>query len=170
MTASSPLILAAALDEAAQDWFEALRRTHYPVDRNRVPAHLTLFHSLPGKQERAIAEALKAACRGQAPMRLEVRGPWFLGQGVAYRIASPELQAFRAGLAEVFAPWLRSQDQAPFRPHVTIQNKADPDEARRLLEELHHAFEPFDILAEGVDAWRYCDGPWELAGRVRFEG
>lgn len=172
MSRTAPLILTAALDEAAQDWFEDLRRTHYPPERNRVPAHLTLFHSLPGKQERAVAEAVKAACRGRAPMTLQVRGPWFLGQGVAYRIASPELEleALRAELFAAFEPWLRPQDLAPFRPHVTIQNKADPAEARALLEELQHAFEPFEVAAEAVEVWRYHDGPWELAGRVPFAG
>ena len=170
MSRTAPLIVAAALDEAAQDWFEDLRRAHYPAERNRVPAHLTLFHSLPGKEEPAVAEVLKAACRPRAPMSLQVRAPWFLGQGVAYRIASTELEGFRAELVEAFEPWLRPQDLAPFRPHVTIQNKADPTEARALLEELQHAFEPFEVVAEGVEVWRYRDGPWELAGRVPFGG
>jgi len=168
MPGEPPLIVTAQLDEGAFDWFEDLRRRYYPTDRNRVPAHLTLFHALPGDQEPAVAEILKEACRRTRPMRLQVRGPWFLGQGVAYRIAAPELESLRKELAGSFAPWLAAQDRAPFRPHITIQNKADPAEARRLLEHLQLEFEPFDIRAEGLLVWRYHGGPWEPAARLPF--
>ena len=163
-----PLIITAALDEAAFAWFDDLRRAHFPAHRNQVPAHLTLFHALPGEHEAAIAETLKAAVKDRAPMRLEVRGPWSLGRGVAYRLASPGLEALRGALAEAFAPWLTPQDRAPFRPHITIQNKADPADARRLLERLQLEFEPFDIVAEGLLVWRYLGGPWEAVARLGF--
>ncbi|MBC7167927.1 2'-5' RNA ligase family protein [Phenylobacterium sp.] len=163
-----PLIVTAALDEGAFAWFDDLRRSHFPKGRNQVPAHLTLFHALPGAEETAVAEVLKAAAGRRAPMRLEVRGPWFLGRGVAYRIASPELEDLRAELAAAFSGWLTPQDRAPFRPHITIQNKAEPDAARALLEDLQQAFEPFDIWAEGLEVWRYLGGPWSPAARLAF--
>ena len=168
MPAPSPLIVTAELDEAAAAWFEDLRRTHYPADRNLVPAHLTLFHSLPGSEEPAVARAVRAACRTWSPMRVDVRGPWSLGRGVAYRVASPELQSLRARLAAVFVHWLRGLDRAPWRPHITVQNKVAPEEARRVLERLELEFEPFDILVIGLLVWRWREGPWEMAGRVPF--
>ena len=76
----------------------------------------------------------------------------------------------RTELKARFEPWLVAQDRAPFRPHITIQNKADPDEARRLLEQLEREFEPFDILAEGLLVWRYRGGPWEAVARLPFRG
>jgi 2'-5' RNA ligase len=163
-----PLIVTAALDEAAFAWFDDLRRAHFPAGRNLVPAHLTLFHALPGDHEAAAGEILKAACRSAAPMALQVRGPWSLGRGVAYRIAAPELEALRADLAERMSAWLARQDRAPWRPHVTIQNKAEPAEARALLNDLQHAFEPFDAVAEGLLVWRYLGGPWEPVARLPF--
>lgn len=166
--ADAPLILTAALDEASLAWFDDLRRAHYPAGRNRVPAHLTLFHALPGGREAEIAPILKAACAAAAPMTLEVRGPWSLGTGVAYRIASPALEAFRAGLAERFWPWLTAQDRTAFPPHVTVQNKAEPAEARALLQDLQHSFEAFAMQATGVQVWRYRGGPWEAAATVFF--
>lgn len=169
MSRRPPLVVTAELDEGAFDWFEDLRRAHYPADRNQTPAHLTLFHSLPGREEVAVAEALRAACRGRGPAAVEVRGPWSLGRGVAYRVASPELEALRADLAETFDPWLRGLDRAPWRPHITVQNKADPQEARRLLERLQLEFEPFGIEATGLLVWRWLGGPWGFAGRVGFE-
>lgn len=75
----------------------------------------------------------------------------------------------RAELAEAFSPWLTRQDQAPFRPHITIQNKTDPGEARLLLEHLQMEFEPFHIFAEGLLLWRYLGGPWALVERFEFD-
>jgi len=168
MAGASPLIVTAALDEASFDWFDALRREHFPPGRNLVPAHLTLFHALPGDQEAAAAEAIRSACATTAPMPLSVTGPWSLGRGVAYRIVSPELERLRERLAEAFAPWLVAQDRAPFRPHVTVQNKVAPDAARALLDELQQGFEPFDALAEGLLVWRYRGGPWERLSFAPF--
>jgi 2'-5' RNA ligase len=166
--AAAPIIVTAALDEGGFDWFEDLRRAHFPPGRNRVPAHLTLFHKLPGREEARIGETLKAVCARTPPLRLQVRGPWSLGRGVAYRIHAPELVELRAELAAAFAAWLTPQDRAPYRPHITVQNKAEPDEARALLEQLQHAHEPFDIAAEGLLVWAYLGGPWAPIARVPF--
>jgi 2'-5' RNA ligase len=164
-----PLIVTAALDDGAFAWFNDLRQTHFPRHRNQVPAHLTLFHALPGEHEREVAQTLRQACAQRRPLRMEVRGPWSLGRGVAYRIAAPALEQLRAELAQAFAPWLTRQDQAAFRPHITVQNKAEPDDARRLLEQLQHEFEPFPIAAEGLLLWRYLGGPWALVERFAFD-
>jgi 2'-5' RNA ligase len=170
MSDPRPLIVTAALDESAYDWFQDLRRAWYPAECNQVPAHLTLFHALPGKAETEVASVLKQACARTAPLRLDVRGLWSLGRGVAYRIESDTLVRLRTELAARFEPWLVAQDRAPFRPHITVQNKADPEEARRLLEQLAAEFEPFDILAEGLLVWRYRGGPWETVARLPFGG
>ncbi|RYG16668.1 MAG: 2'-5' RNA ligase family protein, partial [Caulobacteraceae bacterium] len=63
MSEHAPLIVTAALDDGAFDWFEDLRQSHFPRHRNQVPAHLTLFHALPGEHEGAVAQTLKAACQ-----------------------------------------------------------------------------------------------------------
>ena len=61
MPDAAPLIITAALDEGGFDWFDDLRRAHFPAHRNVVPAHLTLFHALPGEQEARVAEAGKVS-------------------------------------------------------------------------------------------------------------
>lgn len=169
MSDLNPLIVTALLDEGAFAWFEDLRQAHFPRHRNQVPAHLTLFHALPGEHEDAVAQTLKAACERRSPLQLDVRGPWSLGRGVAYRMSSPELERLRTELAEGFAPWLTRQDSAPFRPHITIQNKVEPGEARLLLDVLQMEFEPFPIFAEGLLLWRYLGGPWEIVDRFGFD-
>ncbi|HEY8618441.1 2'-5' RNA ligase family protein [Phenylobacterium sp.] len=163
-----PFIVTAALEESAFDWFDALRREHFPAGRNVVPAHLTLFHALPGDREAEVGAVLKAACARAAPMEAAVRGPWWLGRGVAYRLSSPALEALRAELAQAFEPWLTAQDRAAWRPHITVQNKAEPQVARALLEELQHAFEPFAFVVEGLLVWRYLGGPWAPVARLPF--
>jgi 2'-5' RNA ligase len=167
---SGALILTLELDEASFLWFDDLRRRWFPPERNFVPAHVTLFHNLPGAELDAIQETVRRACAATPPFALEVTGPWSLGRGVAYRLRSPEAEAFRGRLSEAFGPWLTAQDRQPWRPHVTVQNKADPAEAKALLSELQHAFEPFDVEGRGVLLWRYLDGPWEALDRVPFTG
>jgi len=167
---TAPLILTLAMDEASFAWFDDLRRRWFPAERNLVPAHLTLFHHLPGVELARVREVVGAVCARTPPPVLAVEGPWSLGRGVAYRMKSPELAAFRTELAEAFEPWLTPQDRQPFRPHVTVQNKAEPAAAKVLLEELQHAFEPFEVVGEGVAVWRYLGGPWEAVDRVPFAG
>lgn len=171
MSEVPPLIITAALDEGAFAWFDDLRQAHFPRHRNKVPAHLTLFHALPGEHERHVVHTLEAACRGRHhPLAIDVRSPWSLGRGVAYRLASDELEGLRKELALAFSPWLTRQDQAPYRPHITVQNKAEPAEARELLERLQLEFEPFEIVAEGLFLWRYLGGPWALVDKFEFGG
>src|SRR5215217_6904909 len=60
--AADPLVLTLALDAATAAWLEALRRAHFPPERNLVPAHVTLFHALPGEAIAAVRAALAEEC------------------------------------------------------------------------------------------------------------
>jgi hypothetical protein len=53
------------------------------------------------------------------------------------------------------------QDRAPWRPHITIQNKVEPGVARALQRELAATFEPRPLLIRALASWLYLDGPWE---------
>jgi 2'-5' RNA ligase len=150
--------------------FESLRQAHFPPHRNFIPAHLTLFHHLPGHDPGAIAADLAATLRTRTPVRLHATGLRFLGRGVAYTFDSPDLTALRNDLAARWANSLTPQDRQPFRPHITVQNKADPDEARRLKQSLEAGFQSFDVTGEGLLLWRYLGGPWEALGDFPFGG
>lgn len=91
-----------------------------------------------------------------------------LDSGVAIRIESPELEALREDLAEAFHGLLTSQDTGRWTPHVTIQNKAEPRTARKLLEAMRAAFQPRPIAIAGLGLIRYREGEWEQLGRWRF--
>ena len=165
----APLIVTLALHADDQARFERLRRLHFPAGRNMIPAHVTLFHHLPGQEIEAVWDAIEARCT-MPPFSVTVPGLRFLGRGVAYALESSELTALRAGLAREWDGWLTPQDRQGWRPHVTIQNKAPPEEARALHANLQAAFAPFAVRAEGLDLWRYLGGPWEQQSRHPFCG
>lgn len=91
-----------------------------------------------------------------------------LGRGVAYRIESPDLVTLRGEMASAFSGLLTPQDQAGWRPHVTIQNKVEPGMARALLKALETGFQPRPLAIAGLAAWWYRGGPWDPIGAWRF--
>lgn len=164
-----PLILTLALDGEAFGYLDGLRRRHFPPERNHIPAHLTLFHALPGSEVVPIGRELSAISLRQRPFALEATGLRSLGYGVAVSFAAPELVTLRQALAREWRDWLTPQDSAKIAPHVTVQNKATPTAARDLLRDLQAGFRPFTARAEGLHLWRYLGGPWKLERTVRFE-
>jgi len=130
----APLILTLELAPEAQAWAQAMRDTHFPPGRDIVPAHVSLFHALPPDREALIRSHL--APPRPAPA-VWIEAPYLLGRGVAFRVACPEIAAIRAGLrARLPAERLTRQDRAPWQPHLTVQNKVAPEEARALLGRL----------------------------------
>jgi 2'-5' RNA ligase len=168
MTGEAPLILTLALDERSFAFFDGERRQYFPADRNFIPAHVTLFHHLPGDELAAIGATLAAVTRAHNPFSVAVTGLRPLGRGVAYRLESSALAVLRGELAARWKDWLTPQDAQRFQPHVTIQNKADPAQARALLQRLEQGFSPFSVKAEGLHLWRYLGGPWEAVETFRF--
>jgi 2'-5' RNA ligase len=162
------LILTLRLDDRAFAVLDGLRRRHFPPERNLIPAHITLFHALPGEQERSISAALAAAVRATGPLPIVLPGVRFLGRGVALEVEAPKLRALRDALAGSWSPWLGAQDRQPYRPHVTVQNKVAPDVARSLYDELRLSWRPLEARGEGLLLWRYLGGPWELVEEHRF--
>ncbi len=163
-----PLILTLQMDEPSFARLDAVRRAHFPAARNVIPAHLTLFHNLPGGQLPAIAARLREVTRDEPPMKLRAAGLRFLGRGVAYAVDGDELVELRTRLARGWSGWLTPQDCQGFRPHVTIQNKVLPETARALHAALAREFTPFDVTGTGLLLWRYGGGPWEAAGTFPF--
>ena len=93
-----------------------------------------------------------------------------LGGGVAVRIVSPALEEIRAELADAFSGMLMPQDQAGWRPHVTIQNKVASSEARTLRSRLQVDFQPRSLRIDGLTVSAYHDGLWSHLSRHMFRG
>ncbi len=149
---------------------DALRRRHFPAERNVVPAHCTLFHALPGSERVPILAELERLCRTTRAFGMEATGLRSLGRGVAIAFSSPELVRIRQALAREWQDWLTPQDSARIAPHATIQNKVSPETARATLRDLGAGFTPFTATAEGLALWHYRGGPWEPVRRIRFTG
>jgi 2'-5' RNA ligase len=162
------LILTLKMDDRSQERFDHLRDLHFPPERNYLSAHLTLFHKLPGEHEAEISDDLQEVCLDQTPLTLIATGLRSLGRGVAYDLRSPGLSALRRELARRWEPWLGAQDRQGFKPHVTVQNKVSPEQARALLKQLQRTFSPYEVEGLGLSLWRYLGGPWEPAGKYLF--
>lgn len=161
-------IVTLALEKQAQEWFEAQRQAHFPAALNKIPAHLSLFHSLPGTA--ATGHALREAAAGQSPFAMRMDGVRSMGRGVMYTLASPQLLGLHRTLAGSFTAFLTPQDKQPLRPHVVVQNKVEPGEAKLLLAQLQAGFVSRDVGAEGLLWWEYLGGPWRLLETFPFSG
>ena len=89
-----------------------LRRRFYPPERNLVPAHITLFHQLPGDHDREIKALLRGFAAGQPVIDVEVTDVKAFGEGVGLSLRSPQLLSVRNQLAGEWSQWLGAQDRA----------------------------------------------------------
>lgn len=163
----APIIVTALLAPRDFAWADRLRGAHFPPERNRLRAHLTLFHHLPPGIVRELGDLLRDLAR-QAPPAARIASLVSLGRGVAFVVDSPGLHEIRAHLADRFAPLLMPQDRAGWRPHITVQNKVEPNVARALIDELRPDFTSRPLVLAGLAAWWYRGGPWEPIGAWAF--
>ncbi len=159
-------IVTLGLDAEAQAWFEEARQRYYPPALNRIPAHVSLFHALPGDGD--TRGALREAAEGRARFRMQVEGVRSMGRGVLYQLQAPEVMGLHRGLVERFRPFLTPQDKQPLKPHVVVQNKVEPAEAKALLAVLQARFAAWEVEAVGLDWWEYLGGPWRLLEQFAF--
>ena len=164
---AGPIVVTALFGPGDDGWLQQLRREHYPPERNRVPAHLTLFRQLPPSVEPELSSRLAHATAAPPPPAL-IAGIVDLGEGTALRVESAALDALRAELADALHGLLTPQDQAPWRAHITIQNKVAPRDARALQQRLRAGFEPRPLAIRALATWRYLDGPWEAIRTYSF--
>ena len=163
------LIVTAELATRDFAWLDQLRRAHYPAERNRLPAHLTMLHALPPSAEAEVRRALSRLA-SESPPHASIEGLMDLGGGLAFRVASADLDNIRRELAEHFHGLLSTQDSGGWRPHVTIQNKVPPKDARALLARLREGFQPRPLGISGLGLHRYLGGPWEDLAAYSFRG
>ena len=166
---SAPLLVTALFADGDNGWLQELRRAHFPPERNRVPAHLTLFHQLPPSAEGELHRRIAACAAAPAP-HASLAGLMDLGGGTALRVESEELEHIRFELAAGLHGLLTPQDSGRWTPHVTIQNKVEPKEARRLQQMLRGRFDGRPLELKGLATWRYLGGPWEPVKQFTFRG
>jgi 2'-5' RNA ligase len=166
----APLLVTAELPPDILGWADAMRRRHYPLERNRLRAHVTLFHALPPSSEREVRRLLADIAKASAPPAAQVTGLMDLGIGTALDIRSDALAALHAELSERLHGLLTQQDDHRLRPHITIQNKVDRTAAKELQAELRETLDlrAFRFPGFGLYAWE--GGPWNPLAEYPFRG
>jgi 2'-5' RNA ligase superfamily len=166
---AAPIIVTALFGDEDFQWLDKRRREYFPPERNVLRAHLTMFHHLPPSCAPELLRRLRDATETAAPAAT-LDSLVSLGQGVAYYVHSPELEGVRADIADAFTGLLTPQDQSPWWPHVTIQNKVKPAVAKALLDALWVGFRSRKLAIAGLSAFYYRDGLWEPIAAYRFGG
>ena len=166
---AGPLIVTAELGRPDFGWLNELRRQHYPPERNQLSAHLTMFHAIPPSAESELRRILAVATQLRPPPA-RIAGPMNLGGGVALRVASDELNAIRAEIADRLRGLLTAQDSGGWSAHITIQNKVSPRQVKILLEAVGEQFKERPIRIAGLGLHHYLGGPWETLQTYSFRG
>lgn len=167
--AKAPLLVTARLPPDVFAWADGLRRAHFPPERNKVRAHVTLFNSLPWRVEDEVRRML-ARHAAAPPPAAEITGLMPLGGGTAFAIQSPALSAIHQDMVESLHGLLTAQDGGRRKLHATVQNKVSGTEAKALQAELARDFRPRPFAFAALDLHRYLGGYWEDAGSWPFRG
>jgi hypothetical protein len=165
----APLLITAELPSTIFAWANALRLAHYPAERNRLGAHVTLFHGLPASAESTVRGLLGEVANRPAP-GARVTGVMALGGGTAIAIDSREMAALHGELAERLHGMIQQKDARPLRLHVTVQNKVSPGIARALQAELARDLPRPIFRFRGLVLSHWREDLWRPAQIYRFRG
>ncbi len=166
----APFIVTAELPGEILAWADGLRRAHYPPERNKLAAHVTLFHTFAPSLRDELPRVLARLAGEYARPAASIDSLMPLGTGTALAIRSPGMLAIREHIAEIFHGALTAQDSHSPRLHITIQNKASPKEAKALQRQLSAELEPRTFAFAGLGLHLYCDTHWDSLGCWSFRG
>lgn len=164
------LLVTLGFDAPTFERLDALRVRYFPPERNFIPAHVSLFHHLPGAEEAEIDAALAEAAASRGPIALRFPSLRRMDQGMMAVVEAPGLPAIHERLVRAFRSWLTPQDRQPFRSHVTIMNKAKREQAAQAFGELQAAWSPWTGIGDRLLLWEYRGGPWDAVASYPFTG
>ncbi len=166
----APFIVTAELPPELLSWADELRRAHYPPERNRIAAHVTLFHAFAPSLREELQSLLARFAAEYARPSARLDGLMPLGGGTALAIVSPGMLAIREEIAQHFHGALTAQDSHAPRLHITIQNKVASEAARALQCALSATLKPREFAFRGLGLHLYRGTHWEGLGRWPFRG
>lgn len=168
--AHAPFIVTAELPGDVFALADGLRSAHFPPERNKLAAHVTLFHALaPSLRDELPRELARLAGEYAAP-EAEIDGLMDLGGGTALFIRSAGMQALRGELSDRFWSMLTAQDRGTKKLHITVQNKVPREAAKALQAQLGAALQPRRFAFTGLGLHIYRDPYWESLGVWKFRG
>jgi hypothetical protein len=102
------------------------------------------------------------------PFPIGVAGVLPLPNGVAYAIASPELNHRHHDLRNAWWADLTGVDRRPLRPHVVVLRDAPPAQARAAYHVLRREFRAHQVRADGYLLWRSDAEDWSELAEIPF--
>ena len=165
-----PFIVTAELPRDLFSYANGLRRAHYPAERNRLDAHVTLFHALAPSLLGELKPLLSAMAGEFSAPRAQLNGVMDMGKGTALAIHSPAMLEIRSDIAFRFRGALTAQDDHTPRLHITIQNKVERGAAWALQKDLAMVDLAREFRFVGLGLHIYRGGPWETIGTWPFRG
>jgi len=163
------LLVTAELPPDVLAWADAMRRAYFPPERNRLRAHVTLFHALPPSVEAELRETLADLAAAQPP-QARITGLMKLGGGTALAVDCPDLVDLHGHIAQRMHGLLTRQDAQPLKLHITIQNKVSSEEARALQAKLAPALELREFRFPAFGLYAYEEGLWRPIRSFSFRG
>jgi mannose-1-phosphate guanylyltransferase len=152
-----------------------MREQYFPKKLNRTPAHLTLFHALPGSKFEVIDGGLSQLSVNTKPFFVSTGKPFRMRLGVGINVGKGQnrMKQVHEDLRLQWMPHLSEQDQGGWRPHWTIMNKVNEktkvDDTLRTVEK-EMLLNVREGQAVGLDLWRYDKGNWIFANEYKFKG
>ena len=165
-----PLLVTAELPTELLEWADAIRRAHYPPERNRLRAHVTLFHGLPPSSRDEVRQLLGEVASAFAAPSAKVSGLMDLGRGTAYAIKSPGMVALHQFLSGRLHGLIQQKDARQLRLHVTVQNKVARSDAKALQALLQADFRPRGFRFRGFGLYGWDGSLWNFEHLHPFRG
>jgi 2'-5' RNA ligase len=149
---------------------QSLRGKWFPEQRNKVPAHITLFHALPGSRIVQISQSLETITRRTRRFGVATGFIQKSRNGVFVNVGQGEERVKRIfeEVKDQFLECLSRQDMR-LRAHWTVMNKEGDskrvDDAYRDVEKSGTA----EGIAKGLVLWRYeKNGTWSYERDFEF--
>lgn len=171
-TFEKPLVCTLALDLTSSVRLDAWRARWFPAERNFLDAHLTLFHALP--DEEPVLDVLRASCARSPALAVRFARLQRTPRGVFVRAESSALRhlhdRLRGDLLAELGSRMTNQDRQGLSPHVTLVNKAGPEDVALAGAAIGAEFASWDGSGYGIAVWPYAGGPWEPVLCFPFSG
>lgn len=163
---SKTYVLTLLTDSPHHGRMTALRKKYFPAELNKLEAHLTLFHALPGSRlSPSIRPLLVSVAAETSPFSIRAVKPFKIRQGVGIAVdreGCERAKEVHALLQEEWREFLSEQDaKGEIRVHYTIMNKVDTEEVvDRAFQEVTEGWRTDKGYVEGLSLFEYVKGRW----------
>lgn len=158
-------VLTLQTDAALHEAITSLRNRYFPSELNKLSAHLTLFHALPGSRlESHIAPVLQNITQEINAYPIATEEPFRLKRGIGITVSDvgKHTATIYRHLQNKWHDFLSKQDGRPLKLHYTIMNKvADDRHVETALREICESFCKQSGHAVGLALWTYDRGWWK---------